>query len=436
MLAVRDDSDYPGYDRLERVAPRSVLAPIGPFKSRFGALFLDQLDAPGPEFEWLISGWLSVGDKSIIGGPSQSGKSFLAIHAGMCVALGMDFFGQPVKPGLVVYQAGEGARGVKKRLRAWRKHFAVDYEHKTPFVMLQLPVNLYAAEGDTGPLIDEIHGIARQFDIPLRMVVIDTLATASVGADENAARDMGLVMSNVSKINEATKAHTILVHHMSAGGNKLRGSTAIYASLDSSIYVTRSEETKIRTARLGKQKDDESHLSFQFELMSVELGRDVDDKPITSCVCLPVGEKEVIRREEERKGWRLSPGEEVFMRALFDAEKRCGSPVPIDWDLPARVRSIVPYDDVKRFFAEASPSDVISSEVGTTEETDKAAARHREALKKKLQRVREALTGAGVIGARDGNVWWTGKPLRAFPNTVAREEVPASPLSGAEEIPF
>ena len=437
MRARADDSGFPGYDRLQDVVPRGTLAPIGPFKSKFRALFMDELDKPGPEFEWLIFGWLSVGDKSIIGGPSQSGKSFLAIHAGMCVALGKDFFGADVKEGLVVYIAGEGARGVKKRLRAWRRHFGVEYSHSTPFVLLQTPVNLYAADGDTSALIAEIGSICAQFEVSLRLIVIDTLATAAVGADENASRDMGIVMSNVSKINEATHAHICLVHHMNAGGEKLRGSTAIYAALDSSIYVKRNEETKIRAARLGKQKDDESDLSFQFELMSVEIGRDSEDKPVTSCVCLPVGVKESIRREEEQKGWRLSPGEEVFMRALFDADKRSGGPVPGEWDLPARVRSVVPYDDVKRQYAGSNPCDDMSPDAGE-EDAGKVATRHREALKKRLQRVREALTGAGVIGARDGKMWWSGKPLRAFPHMSPREEVP--PLDAGDgaagEVPF
>ena len=176
MFARADD--YPGYQRLEDVAPRGAIAPVGPPKWRFSPMFLDGLDAPGPEFEWLVSGWLSIGDKSIIGGPSQSGKSFLAIHAGMCIAFGRDFFGADVKQGLVVYIAGEGARGVKKRLRAWRLHFGVEYSRQTPFVLLQTPVNLYAADGDTSALISEIAAICQMFDAPLRLIVIDTLATA------------------------------------------------------------------------------------------------------------------------------------------------------------------------------------------------------------------------------------------------------------------
>lgn len=435
-------ADFPGYERIEDVAPAGALVPVGPPKWRFSPMFMDGLDAPGPEFEWLISGWLSVGDKSIIGGPSQSGKSFLAIHAGMCIAFDRDFFGAAVKPGLVIYIAGEGARGVKKRLRAWRNHFGVEYSRTTPFVLIQTPVNLYAPDGDTGPLIAEIAAICGMFDLPLRMIVIDTLATAAVGADENQARDMGMVMANVGKINEATRAHVCLVHHMSAGGTKLRGSTAIYAALDSSIYVTRNEETKIRTVKLGKQKDDESDLSFQFELMAVEIGRDpVSEKAITSCVCLPVGAKAAIRREEEIKGWRLSPGEDAFMRAFFDAEKRCGAPVPADWDLPAKVRSIVAYDDVKRAFAAMNPSDELPEDA-SEEEVAKGKDARRKLFGRRLQKARESLSKIGVIGSHaDANgafVWWTGRPLRAFPHTVPRQEPlpPVDPDLTKEEIPF
>ncbi len=127
-----------------------TLAMLKPaFKSRYGMLTWAELDNPGPELEWLIDDLLTVGDKSIIGGPSQSGKSFLAIDAGMSIALGKPFLGHEVRKGLVIYQAGEGARGIKNRLRAYRKHFGIDPKANVPFVMLQSRVDLFAEDGDT-----------------------------------------------------------------------------------------------------------------------------------------------------------------------------------------------------------------------------------------------------------------------------------------------
>jgi hypothetical protein len=409
-----------------------------PFRSQFGALFLDQLDEPGPEFEWLIDGWMSCGDRSIIGGASQSGKSFLAVHAALSIAHDREFFGAKVKPGLVVYQAGEGVRAFKRRLRAWRKHHGVLFSRETPFVFLQSPVDLWRADGDTPKLIEEINGIAEQYPEPLRLVVIDTLATATVGADEVSGRDMGLVMANVAKIGAATGAAVSLVHHLNAGGERLRGHTSIFANIDQVIIVTKDELTGVRTARLDKLRDgDETGATFSFELMSVGWG-DIDpatDKPITSCVCLPVGQKEAIRRGEEQKGFKLEDDEVVFMTAYFKAEERYGEPVPPDMDLPHDVRSIVSYTAVKRAYLIASPSDLPPAEVeATEEETAKAAERHREALKKRLQRLRERLTKLNVIGVAGDRIWWTGKALRAFPQTMARSDEAGD--EGGSDIPF
>ena len=422
---------------------RRVARDFPDFVSKFGALFLDHLDDPAPEHEWLIEGFLSAGDRSVIGGPSQSGKSFLAIHAGMCIAFGVDFFTAKVKPGLVIYQAGEGAKGVKKRLRAWRRHHDVQFTRETRFVLLQSPIDLYHPEGDTQKLIDEIEAIEKQFDVPLRLVVIDTLATATGGADENSGKDMGIVMQNIARINSRTGAHVCLVHHMNAGGTKLRGHTSIYANIDQVMLVTRNETTKVRTAVIDKQKDDESGAKFQFELMSIELGTDASDRPITSCVCLPVGEKEAIRRNEEQKGLRLTDQEIIFMRALFEADRRHGRPVPSDMEnVPPSVRSIVSYEDVKRAYVAANPSDAVQAEGATEEELTVAQERHRETLRKRLQRVREYLTGAQVIGTAgtptNGVIWWTGKPLRAFPHTLPKVEVPEVPegFPDSSQIPF
>lgn len=407
----------------------------GPFKSKFRALFLDELDAPGPEHEWLIDDILSAGDKCIIGGPSQSGKSFLAIHAGMCVATGTPFFGRNVKQGLVIYQAGEGARGVKKRLRAWRKQNDIAFSRKVPFVLLQGAVDLSRLDGDAEPLLAEIKQIEDIFGIPALAVFLDTLACVAIGSEENSARDMGIVFSNVAKINAATGAHVCLVHHMNAGGDKLRGSTAIYANIDQTIFVKRDEATKVRTMRLGKQRDDEDSLSVQFELMSVEVGYDeARSKPITSCVCLPVGEKEAIRRSEEHRGFALRDDEREFMRVFFEVEKTLGQAVPPDMRVPATVRSIVRIADFRDELERQTPPLDIPADDASAEERAALKTKHADRIKKHVKRMGEKLKGFGVIGnGQHGDVWWmwwSGKPLRAFPRTNPQEEIPDTSPEG------
>ena len=392
-----------------------------PVKSKFGALYLDQLDDPGPEHRWLVMGWFAANEVSVVAGASRSGKSFFALEVGLCIAENRPMMGLKTRPGAVVYQAGEGATGVKKRLRAWRLHHGRTWTRETPFVLLQKPIDIYHSSDDVDALIEEINAHAKVFEEPLRLVVIDTLATATPGADENSGRDASTVLANVAKISEKCSCHVMLVHHLNAAGVKLRGHTSVYANVGQVILVERDEETGIRTVKLDKQKDDEDHKSMKFELMQIKLGVEEDGQPITSCVCVPVGEKEAVRREEELKGYRLNKAQEVFMQAFFDAERRYGTPVPRELSLPSSVRSLANWEDVKRLYGEKSPSDALTPEQQTTAEAALAEKRWRETLKKRIQRMREDLEGLGVIGAlrHEGKayVYWTGKPLRAFPQT-------------------
>jgi len=384
--------------------------------SKFGRLRWRDLDKPGPEHEYIIDGLLSVGDKSIIGGPSMSGKSFFAIHAGMSIALATirpdwECFGKRVfQPGLVIYQAGEGARGVKKRLRAFRRHFEVPTDVDLPFELLMSPVDLYHPEGDTKGLIAEINMIREDYPgMPLVSIFIDTLATATGGADENSGRDMSTVMKNIDMIRSATGANLTLVHHLNAAGTKLRGHSSILANIDQVIMIVRDEETKIRTASLGKQKDDDDTLSFKFELAVKETGRHRarDGKAETSCICVPVGEKDAIIKSEEAKGFKLRQQEDVIFRALWAARDKRGVIAPADL-VAAGVKIgtvVITYQEWREVYESMAPPD---------EDGGKPS---KEAINKMFKRHSGNMAKYGVIGLHNPYIWWTGKPIRGFPAT-------------------
>jgi hypothetical protein len=393
--------------------------------SKFGRLRWRDLDKPGPEHEYIIDGFLSVGDKSIIGGPSTSGKSFLAIHAGMSIAYATvdpewTFFGHKIlTPGLVVYQAGEGARGVKKRLRAFRRHFGIPKDIDLPFELLQSPVDLYNADGDTAPLIAEIEQIRLDYPgIPLMTIFIDTLATATSGADENSGKDMSAVMKNIDKIRAATGANICLVHHLNAAGTKLRGHSSVFANIDQVIQVTKNEATTHRKVTLGKQKDDDDTISLSFDLMQVETGgfRKGDGKAETSCVCVKIGEKEVLRKAEEARGFNLVKAEERrIFGALLKALDRSGHlATPEDEKLGAPCGSrVVHYNEWREAYGEMNPD-----ENGEKPSTKTVGQRFRQN--------HEALVRFKVMGLSTPWMWWTGKPVRQFRDT--------QPLANADLI--
>jgi AAA domain/DnaB-like helicase N terminal domain len=367
-----------------------------PFVSQFGGIAFEQLDEPGPEHAHVIDGLITVGDKSVVGGPSKSGKSFLAIHMAMCIGTAMPFFGRKIlTPGLVIYQAGEGGRGIKKRFRAWRQHFGVTKDQRVPVYILQSKVDIHSPEGDTGKLIAEVQGISRMYGMPVVALFIDTLAKASGMADENSGRDMGTVMANVDRIAEAVPGcHVCLVHHMNAGGTKLRGHTSVYAGVDQVILVTKDEEAKMSTAVLDKQKDDEDGAKINFELMQIEVGRrPVDGKPITSCVTLPLGGK-LEMKVEGRPGDRtvnLTNQQKNILTALKNALAEHGEPTPSTLKLPRSIATVVEY----KWW-------LLAYKAIATESDDNA-------VKKAMQRAGEKLYSLRVIGRINPYVWLTGR---------------------------
>ena len=395
-------------------------------RSKFGAIRLDQIDDPSEQQEWIMEGWLTAGDKSVVAGASRSGKSFLAIHIAMSLSFNMPIFGIPIKGGGVVYQAGEGALGVKKRLKAWRQHHGVLFSANDPFVLLRKPIDIYRDTEKVKELIDEINAHAKTFEVPLRLVVIDTLAKATAGADEISGRDMGVVLDNVDTIQSKTGAHVMLVHHLNAGGQKVRGHTSIYANVDQVILVERDEATKIRTVVLDKQKDEEEGLRFQFELPQLVIGIADNGKQVTSCVCKALGEREVVRREEELKGIRLAPLNENFMRAFFEADRRYGFPIPPNMPMPRNVRTLIFWDDLKGMFTEINPSDTILAPGQTAEEAAEEDKKYRDRMRKRIEKCRIDLTNIGVLGITTVDertaVFHTGKALRAFNQTWKRED--------------
>lgn len=398
-----------------------------PFVSRYGMLTWADLDRPGAEMEWLVDDLLTRGDKSIIGGPSQSGKSFLAIEIARCIAMGEPFLGHPVRQGLVIYQAGEGARGIKNRFRAVRSHFGIPHDAALPLVLLQNRIDLFSEEGDTQGFIDEVQAIRAMFDAPLQVIFIDTLAKAQGFADENNGRDMGRVLDHIDKIREATGVAICLVHHLNADGTKLRGHTSVFANIDQVLGVTCDKETKVRTVRTSKMKDGSDDVTIKFELMSVRIGEDSRGKEITSCVVLPVGEKDTLKGPDAGKSFKPNAGEKAFLLALFKALEEHGvMPAAGTPGIPNNVAKVVDWKDFRDTYAAMAIKD--------DEDERKAKAR----VRKAIERAGEYLRNANVIAKHETSIWWTGRVVHGIPQTYPEKRPQRTSSQGREDddLPF
>lgn len=294
-----------------------------PPKSAFGAIRWCDMDTVAVRQDWLVEDMLFCGDAALMFGASGSGKSFLAVDLAFSVARGEPFLGKKTAQGPVLYQAGEGGKGLVKRMKAYRQHYSL-YKEDPPFVLLPEAVNLFSDEGDVQSFIDECCAWKAYYG-SIALVVIDTFSTASTGANENDSADMGRMLAAGQAIQKATGAAVLWVHHKNASGERERGHTSLRANMDSAIEVTRDPETNERSLRLVKIKDGEDGEKLGFELQSVQIGAYDDGKPMTSCVVRPaqVGDE---RTSKKKPG--LSPGQKNFLVALDASIQTHGGIMP------------------------------------------------------------------------------------------------------------
>ncbi|MDR6431266.1 AAA family ATPase [Brucella pseudogrignonensis] len=399
-------------EALYQIASKAAKFVPPAFRSKFNAVPWDAFDAPAQEHEYLIKGILTRAEVSIASGASKSGKTFLILDAAMAVARGVSWMGRKVRKGGVIYQAGEGQKGLRKRIKAYRQWNGLVSSDNLPFVFMPARLNLYQNDDQTNEFIEEAKHWASTFDVPLELVVIDTWATATVGANENDGKDVGSVLERGRRISEALNCHVLFVHHMNADGTKVRGHSSLIANLENALIIRLAEGLRdedgrqIREVFLQKNKEGEDGITFRFALSQVTIGRDEEDDPITSCVVVtPRGEGS---DEAPEKRPAITDKENVLLTAIENAISDHGVEAPPSMNLPRDVR-VVHWQKVIDAF------DKLDFEYAVSDEDDEDARKRKlDARRKELGRRGERLFAKRLIARENPNVWLTPKAKRRF----------------------
>ena len=226
---------------------------------------------------WIVKGVLPQSGLAVIYGASGAGKSFVVLDLALAIAQGRPWRGRKVRQGRVAYVAAEGADGFRKRLAAYAQHHKVDLT-QVPVSVLNGAPNLMLLEDAK----DLAAGVLAAGDTSV--IVVDTLAQTTPGANENAGEDMGKALGHCKRLHELTGALVVLIHHSGKDQAKgARGWSGLRAAADAEIEVVRTESGQ-RALRLSKAKDGEDGLEWGFALDVVQVGVDEDLEPITSCV--------------------------------------------------------------------------------------------------------------------------------------------------------
>ena len=229
----------------------------------------------------LVQGLLPEKALAAMIGASNTGKSALALDLCVAVAMGFPFRGLRVRQCAVLYVATEGAQGLHNRMSALR--VARELAPDAALGVVTVSVDLCSSPADSSLLVAACTTLELMTGHPVGLVVIDTVARAMNGADENSGADMGRFLANAEDIKTQTGATVLLIHHAGKDTSKgARGHSSFRAALDTEITVEGA--TNPRTVAVTKQRDLAPLEPFAFNLVPVALGTNTYGESVSAVV--------------------------------------------------------------------------------------------------------------------------------------------------------
>lgn len=308
-----------------------VNAPVAPSQKQapeIQFLTASQLKASKPT-DWLIKNLLIHEGIACVYGESGSGKSFLMLDMIAAIAEGQEkWFNNRIKRQVpVCCLALEGQGGLRKRVLSWEKGHTRDFPESVLFYTgdFSLRGRDLADVGNR----ERLQAFCRALNkngLFGGLIVIDTLAQASNGADENSAKDMNGLIDGMKMLRHATGSTVLVVHHAKKamsedGSSEARGSSVLKAAMDAEIEVSRSmvvfkETENERTCRgwiARKVKDAADGIEAPFDLLDAQLGFDSDMEMETGKYVQPIMVENVVVDE--------SSGEILQVKAVPEMER-------------------------------------------------------------------------------------------------------------------
>ena len=269
---------------------------------------------PSP-ISWLVKRWIQSHALVMVHGPSGGGKTFVVLDWCLRMASGIEeWAGHKVRPGNVVYLAGEGHHGLRGRVAAWKHH------HQAGKLAMWLSKDGCDLNTPTGYLkvVEQVRMLPNRPDA----IVVDTLHRFLQG-DENSAQDTKTMLDACAALMQEFGCSVILVHHTGVSEeaqHRARGSSAWRGALDIEISIVPGKEGVPMQIVQRKSKDAEMAETIYVELQQVAIPgwMDEDNQQVTSAVIVqaqaPTSTKKDSKIENHRKtfenAWWSSGAEE------------------------------------------------------------------------------------------------------------------------------
>jgi hypothetical protein len=292
-------------DEYESIKPKNEVQPLPTQKHG---------DAPATPIEWLVHNRIEKIGPGLMPGQWSTYKTFIVLDLAVYVMLGWDWTGEPVyRQGGVLIFAPEGARSISMRLQGIIDHkvrplvgsnglFDPDYPPK-PVNLDRLPIEWadscppLLGTGKLNHPLPMMVATARaahdrfmaEHDLPLALIVIDTMATAARFTDESDNAEGSQVLAVMRELAEVTQSFVMAVDHlgkvMEAGS---RGASAKEGNADGVLAILADKELSgaVKNTRLAlrKVREGPQGLEVPFSVDIVDMGVDHRGNPITSVI--------------------------------------------------------------------------------------------------------------------------------------------------------
>lgn len=289
-----------------------------PTQSPLGGVWASDLGPIAPP-RWTVKGLVPAQTFGVLYGPPGCFKTFAALDLALSMAAGFDWLGRRTEHAAVLYLASEGGDGLPRRVAGWAKHHGTSLPDTFRLVRAPTPIT----DNET---VEAVLGEAlfmRAAGHPPGLIVIDTLARALAGADENSASDMGKAIAAIERISRETGATVLVVHHTGKNANAgARGSSAL---LGAASFMLEMRGVGVLGADLivEKEKDGPDGGQIALDLIQMELGHDDDGEPFSTLVCTGSSRKPSKANASSKK---LTDKQHGDLKVVREVINRTGSP--------------------------------------------------------------------------------------------------------------
>jgi len=340
--------------------------------------------------EWLIHGILPRKAFTALYGPPGSFKSFIALDMAEAIATGRPWMGNEVEQqGAVLYICGEGFGGMGARIKACQIHHSTP--KGAPIYVIRHQLNLRSSAEDFNALMMAVVQLVETTGIEFQLLIIDTLARAFGGGNENDSDAMGSFITSMGKIQEFLACALMVLHHSGKDLAKgLRGHSSLLGAVDTQLEILRFEDQAKGIISLTKQKDGQDGIRHGFEMVEIEISSSsLGFDPVVSLAVQASDEAVNQAPKKAKNNAGKGPNQSIAMESLGNVIKQKG----IQKIVEGRLRTVVNLDDWRAEFR---------SKKGVTDDSELNV---RKAFDKAWSRAPDDLHKFGEIGIRDKYVW-------------------------------